>query len=88
MPLEVPKFKKMATYTVYDEVIELLAKLPPQLLLGFHPSEKAQARLEFLLDKKSENQLSQPENDELEKFFVLEHIVRMAKANVLNHISA
>ncbi len=78
----------MVAFNIYDDVIELLAKLPPQLLLEFHPSEKAQARLEFLLDKKSENQLSQPEFDELEKFFVLEHIVRMAKANALKNISA
>ncbi len=78
----------MVAYNIYDDVIELLAKLPPQLLLEFHPSEKAQARLEFLLDKKSENQLSQSEFDELEKFFVLEHIVRMAKANALKNITA
>ena len=78
----------MVAYNIYDDVIDLLAKLPPELLLDFHPSEKAQARLEILLDKKSENRLSQPEKDELDKFFVLEHIVRMAKANALKNISA
>ncbi len=78
----------MTTYYIYDEIVELLAKLPAQLLLAFHPSDKAQARLEFLLEKKFENQLTEAENDELEKFFVLEHIVRMAKANALKNVPA
>ena len=73
----------MTANPVFNEMIDLLATLPAQTLLDFHPSQKMQKHVDQLLQKNRDNGLSDDEKSDLDKIMVLEHIVRMAKARVL-----
>ncbi len=68
---------------VYDELAEFLASLSPRKVLDFHPSEKKQQRLSELLEKKRTTLLAKEEEQELEGYFILERIIRTAKAHAL-----
>ncbi len=65
---------------VYDSLAEFMAGLDPSRVLEFHAPDDVQERVEALLEKKREEGLSAKEEDELEHYFILEHIVRLAKS--------
>lgn len=65
---------------IYDSLAEFMAGLDPVKVLEFHAPEDIQARVEALLEKKRDTGLSEQEEGELEHYFILEHIVRLAKS--------
>lgn len=67
-------------HNIYDGLAELMASLDPQKILAYHAPSDMQLRLEELLEKKQDDGLSLDEAEELEHFFILEHIVRLAKS--------
>ena len=70
-----------AAHPAYLELIEFIAgDTTPEQIIAFHPSAQAQERIEDLLVRERENQLSSDERAELDHFFQLEHILRVAKA--------
>lgn len=69
--------------SVYDDLAEFLASLSPQKVLAYQPSEKKQRRLSELLSRKQAASLTESEANELEHFFTLERIIRLAKAHAL-----
>ncbi len=70
-----------AAHPAYLEFIDFIAGgTTPQQILAFHPSASAQARVEELIAREKENELSLDEQAELNHFSELEHILRMAKA--------
>ncbi len=73
---------------ILDELAELLASMDPERVLQFKASAKAQRRMEELLWKNKENTLSTPEKQELERYMVVEHIVRLAKARARRRAAA
>ena len=73
----------MVDYKAFDEIIDFLIGDVPDRILKFHPSDKTQERVELLLSKKHNNELSIKEKSELEYFLMLEHIIRLAKARAL-----
>ncbi len=78
----------MVYHFVFDELADLLASMDPDKVLAFKVSEKAQARLEELLEKnKEEEGLSESEQSEMEQFMLLEHIVSLAKARALKRLA-
>lgn len=77
----------MVDSQAFDEIIDFLIGDVPDRILGFHPSEKTQKRVELLLNKKHNNELSIKERSELEYFLMLEHIIRLAKARALKNKS-
>ena len=68
---------------VYDELAEFLASLAPEKVLAFKPSEKKQKRLSELLELQQTRHLTALERMEMEHFFTLERIIRVAKAHAL-----
>ena len=68
---------------VYDELAEFLASLAPEKVLAFKPSEKKQKRLSELLELQQTRSLTALEQMEMEHFFTLERIIRVAKAHAL-----
>ena len=71
----------MVVTRVFDEIVDFITSAPqPEQILKFKPSADAQLRLEWLLDKKREDGLSEDENHELEQYLTIEHIMRLAKA--------
>ena len=69
----------MTIYSVYDEIAELLAELAPAKILALKASSEMQKRLELLIEKSKEDQLTVREKDELDHYIVLERLVRLAK---------
>ncbi len=72
---------------IYDSLAEFMASLDPVKVLGFHAPSKMQRRAEDLLEKKQENGLSKTEQDELNHYLILEHIVRLAKSRARLHLA-
>jgi hypothetical protein len=72
------------TQTVYDEAAEFMASMNPEKVIAFKPSKANQNRLDFLLDKQVEANLSDKEKSELEHYLILNRIVGLAKARALN----
>jgi hypothetical protein len=65
-----------------NAIIELLASQPtPDQVLGIRPSPELQARVSELLYRNKEGKLSHQEEAELERYLMLEHLVRLAKAH-------
>ena len=75
------------TYNVFDELADLLASMDPAKVLAFRTSNLAQKRLEQLLAKNKESQLTEDETLELERFMTVEHIVRVAKARARQRLA-
>jgi len=71
----------MVAYSnIYDSLAEFMAALDPVKVLSFHAPSTMQARVEELLEKKQESRLSDIEQEELDHYLILEHIVRLAKS--------
>lgn len=65
-----------------SSVMEILASQPtPEQVLAIHPSVGFQERVGDLLDRGKGGQLSAQEEAELERYLMLEHLVRLAKAH-------
>lgn len=70
-----------AAHPAYLEFIDFIAAgTTPEEIIAFRPSPMAQERVERLITREKENQLSPDEQTELDHFFQLEHILRVAKA--------
>jgi hypothetical protein len=71
----------MNTIKAYEEVVDFIAAgTTPQNVIAFRPSEAAQARVEDLLSREKEGELSPAEKSELDHYLQLEHLMRLAKA--------
>ena len=79
----------MTTYqNAYDSLADFMVTLDPVKVLNFHAPSDIQDRVEALLDKKQgKSGLSLAEQEELDHYFILEHIVRLAKSRARLHLS-
>ena len=77
----------IAYQSVYDSLAEFIATLDPIKVLGFHAPTKIQERVEELLEKKQDLGLALTEQEELDHYLILEHIVRLAKSRARLHLS-
>ncbi len=76
------------TTKVYDEIIEFIAAgTTPQSVIDFQLSEAAKERLADLIYRSKTEGLTQDEKSELDKYLVLEHIMRLAKARAYQYIN-
>ncbi len=63
------------------EIVELLASQPtPEQILAIHPSPDLQVRMSDLLAQSKAGRLSRQDEVELDRYLMLEHLVRLAKA--------
>ncbi len=68
---------------VFDELVDLLAEsAPADKLLAFQLSHEKQRRLDDLLAKNREGNLTANESAELDAFEQFEHMVRLLKGRV------
>ena len=82
------KKKIMITYqSAYDSLADFIAALDPIKVLGFHAPTKIQKRVEELLEQKQDTRLTLTEQEELDHYLILEHIVRLAKSRARLHLS-
>ncbi len=74
--------------SVFDELAFFLASLSPRRVLAYKVSEKSQSRVNQLLKKNKTTGLTEEENEEMERYMTVEHIVRLAKAKALQKLSS
>lgn len=77
----------VAQQSIYEELAEFMASMDAGKVMNYKASEEAQSRLELLLEKNRENNLSPDEKAELEHYFTVERIVRLAKARAMLRLS-
>ena len=77
----------IAYQNAYDSLADFMVTLDPVKVLDFHAPANIQERVEDLLEKKQEMGLSLTEQEELDHYFILEHIVRLAKSRARLHLS-
>ena len=71
------------------QIVELLASQPsPEVILAIRPTPALQARMSELLDRNKSGTLSRSEEVELDRYLLLEHWVRLAKAHAYKHLQA
>jgi hypothetical protein len=70
------------------EVAAFFAAMNPEKMAAFRPSVESQSRLNLLLDKHKETQLTPDETAELEHTLVVNRIVSLAKARALTLLKA
>jgi hypothetical protein len=78
-----------ATIPYQDErqIVELLASQPsPEAILAIRPTPAFQARMSELLEQNKSGTLSRSAEVELDRYLLLEHWVRLAKAHAYKNM--
>lgn len=71
----------MTLAQAYDEILDFLAAgTTAESIARFRPSEEAQARVRELVERRTRGTISSGEDEELEEYLRLEHLMVMAKA--------
>jgi hypothetical protein len=69
--------------TVFDEITDFLATEPsPQEIIAYYMPDDLQARLDELLDKNSEGDITPSEREELERFLNADQMFSMLKSKM------
>jgi hypothetical protein len=69
-------------------IMAVLTSQPtPEQVLALHPSPELQARASELLDRSKRGELMPQERTELDRYLLLEHLVRLAKANAYKRLA-
>ena len=70
-------------------IVDLLSSQPdPEQILAIRPSPEFQARVSDLLYRSKQGELSRQEESDLDRYLLLEHIVRLAKAHAYRQAAA
>jgi methylase of polypeptide subunit release factors len=78
----------IAIPNAYDEIIDFIAAgLTPTSLIAFQPSEAAKERVAELIFREKNLTLSTEEKAELDRYMVLEHLLRLAKVRAHQHLA-
>ena len=70
----------MTATTAYDNVANFIAHMDPEKVLELQADEEMQERLDFLIDREKNAVLSPEEKEELDKYILLERLIRLTKA--------
>jgi hypothetical protein len=66
---------------VYEELVDFIsARIAPEEMAKWTPSEEARARVWELLQAKKDGTLSEADRTDLNHYLELEHLMRLAKA--------
>lgn len=71
----------MTVHAVYDHIADFIASMDPKKILELKAPPSISIRLETLIDKEKEGNLTLEEKDELDHYMVLERLIRLAKAH-------
>ena len=75
--------QSIPTRTVFDVITDFLATEPsPQEIIDFYMPDDLQARLDELLDKNSEAEITLSEREELERFLNANQMFSLLKAKM------
>ncbi len=72
-----------------NAIMELLTSRPsPEEVLSIRPSPELQSHVSKLLQRSKQGDLSRQEEAELERYLMLEHLVRLAKAHAYKQLQS
>ena len=75
--------QNVPTRTVFDVITDFLATEPsPQEIIAYYLPDDLQSRLDDLLDKNSEGELSLAEREELERFLNADQMFSLLKTKM------
>lgn len=78
---------KNIAYQDDRQIVELLASQPsPEVVLAIRPTPALQARMSELLEQNKSGTLTRSEEVELDRYLLLEHWVRLAKAHAYKNL--
>ncbi|MCF8244608.1 MAG: hypothetical protein K9J37_09715 [Saprospiraceae bacterium] len=72
---------------IYQHFADFIASLSPEKLLTYYAPQTMQRRVDLLVERKKNGKITGEESNELERYFLFEHIVRLAKARALKLIA-
>jgi len=75
-----------ASLSAQDQIAAFLADAIPEKILAFKFSPAIQRRIEVLVDKKKEGQISREENEELDRYLAYDLLIGLAKARASRHL--
>lgn len=78
----------MTAQLAYDEIATLLADMDPAKLVGLKASAAFQKRMEYLLEKNREANLTPDEKVEIEHYLIINRLFSMAKLKARRKLSA
>ena len=79
----------MTLMQAYDEILDFLAGgTTTEAIANFRPSEEAQTRVRQLIERRGEATITPAEDEELEEYLRLEHLMIMAKARAQVRLQA
>ncbi len=85
--LDAVALAEQPAYQAADALMQLLAQQPdPQTLLELRPAPALQERVSELLERSKLGELPRAEALELERYFTIEHLVRLAKGHAYRRI--
>jgi hypothetical protein len=64
----------------FEDLIEFLAKMAPEDVLAFRASEATVRRVQMLIEKEKQNNITLEEKAELERYLIQEDLMIIAKA--------
>ncbi len=77
----------MDTVKAYEEVIEFIASgTNPDSVVAFRPSDSVKERVAELIYREKTSALSGREKSELDRYMLLEHLMRLTKAKARKHL--
>ena len=77
----------MSRVKAYEEMIDFIAAgTTPQNVIAFHPSGQVQERVNDLLMRSKDGDITAAERTELEHYLQLEHLMRLAKARARDFV--
>jgi hypothetical protein len=71
----------------YEEIVDFIAAASPGQVVAFRPSEEARQRVADLVTREKNEGLTPDEASELDHYLHLEHLMRLAKARAMQHVS-
>ena len=75
------------SYQEDRQIIEILASQPsPETILAIRPTPALQSRMSELLERNKSGSLSRTEEAELDRYLLLEHWIRLAKAHAYKQL--
>jgi len=73
---------------IYHYILNFLASQPtPEEILAFRPTPEMQIRLQTLLARSQAGEITLPEQQELDEYERIEHLIVMLKAGSLSHLT-
>jgi hypothetical protein len=82
------KIASMTVVEAFDDVADILARMDPAKIMELRPSKPMAERVEELVYKKKDGEITSEESVELERYLALDLLINLAKARARRLLAA